>query len=392
MQGLLYRFRSINSFLGKGELENQEIYFASVDELNDPFEGFKNIFWTGDKIVWKNILKHYLLCLLHVNSLFFVGNEIYEIKDDDISIVKPPNNLNIHQECCVFFFKNQHINECINYLSSNERKLKRNELLFLLTSLHNYALKCIFQKFEVHIKQPEVFNLFKTAEEIFTVYQQILKNEKECEETYFEKQNNLKDQLYLILLNTNPEFSKSNNKKFIFFEFPEKYLNKLETLIYYQHYVASFMNDHRNSAMWSHYGDHHKGICLIYKPITMNMQKCLPLRQITGLNSSIRKTELCFGTVNHEFFEVNYSKQYPEIDFFRSLGQLPIPILDEYWYTDENENISSCRNVINNENWRNQYWKNFNFNINTKLPSWHHEKEYRLIFSSFLFDLQESKI
>lgn len=66
----------------------------------------------------------------------------------------------------------------------NEEKAGRNELLFLLTSLYNYALKCIFQKFEAHIKQPEVFNLFKTAEEIFTVYQQIIKNKKECEEVY----------------------------------------------------------------------------------------------------------------------------------------------------------------------------------------------------------------
>jgi hypothetical protein len=27
-------------------------------------EGFKDMFWLGDKIVWMNLLKHYLLCFL----------------------------------------------------------------------------------------------------------------------------------------------------------------------------------------------------------------------------------------------------------------------------------------------------------------------------------------
>jgi hypothetical protein len=42
------------------ELENQEIYFASPQKLNDPMEGFKDIFWRGDEIIWANLLRHYL--------------------------------------------------------------------------------------------------------------------------------------------------------------------------------------------------------------------------------------------------------------------------------------------------------------------------------------------
>lgn len=43
MPEYLYRFRSAKSFLERKELENQEIYFSSLDQLNDPLEGFKNI-------------------------------------------------------------------------------------------------------------------------------------------------------------------------------------------------------------------------------------------------------------------------------------------------------------------------------------------------------------
>ena len=42
----LYRFRP--SVLGKHqELENPEIYFSSLDTLNDPMEGLMDLFWSG---------------------------------------------------------------------------------------------------------------------------------------------------------------------------------------------------------------------------------------------------------------------------------------------------------------------------------------------------------
>ena len=50
-----FRFRSADALLEKyQELENQTIYFASPEELNDPMEGFRDIVWTGDKVVWTN--------------------------------------------------------------------------------------------------------------------------------------------------------------------------------------------------------------------------------------------------------------------------------------------------------------------------------------------------
>ena len=59
-----YRFRSIDALLGKHrELEEQTIYFAGPDELNDPMEGLRDIVWNGDQIVWTHFLKHYIFCL-----------------------------------------------------------------------------------------------------------------------------------------------------------------------------------------------------------------------------------------------------------------------------------------------------------------------------------------
>lgn len=46
----LYRFRPTKSLFEFNELENQEIYFASPQQFNDPLEGFKDISPCADEI------------------------------------------------------------------------------------------------------------------------------------------------------------------------------------------------------------------------------------------------------------------------------------------------------------------------------------------------------
>jgi hypothetical protein len=46
----LYRFRPIERLLAKNELQNQEVFFAKPENLNDPMEGFRDVFWKGDEM------------------------------------------------------------------------------------------------------------------------------------------------------------------------------------------------------------------------------------------------------------------------------------------------------------------------------------------------------
>lgn len=53
----LYRFRAAEAILDLyNELSKQEIYFAAPEKLNDPMEGYKDVFWSGDLIVWRNLI------------------------------------------------------------------------------------------------------------------------------------------------------------------------------------------------------------------------------------------------------------------------------------------------------------------------------------------------
>ena len=70
MSKLFYRFRKTQNIFDFKELENQEIYFASNKELNDPMEGYKDFFWKGDEIVWNNFLINYVKSLEYIFRLF----------------------------------------------------------------------------------------------------------------------------------------------------------------------------------------------------------------------------------------------------------------------------------------------------------------------------------
>ena len=73
MSKKFYRFRSIEKLIGKKELEQQAIYFAYPEQLNDPMEGYRDVFWLGDSIIWKNLFRHYLFCLQNISMLVLVG-------------------------------------------------------------------------------------------------------------------------------------------------------------------------------------------------------------------------------------------------------------------------------------------------------------------------------
>jgi hypothetical protein len=80
MDNYFYRYRPIDALLDKfHELDNQEIYFSATDELSDPMEGFKDLVWSGDRIVWRNFLKHYALCALHTSYYTFTSAEKFDV-------------------------------------------------------------------------------------------------------------------------------------------------------------------------------------------------------------------------------------------------------------------------------------------------------------------------
>ena len=114
-------------------------------------------------------------------------------------------------------------------------------------------------------------------------------------------------------------------------DFPKKYLNEIDKLLWPNWYTACFMKNFHNSSVWSHYGDQHRGACLIFEAEKTGGSESLTLHQAT--DNSMKQMS---------FHEITYRRKPSEVDFFRYIVRLPLADLMKLWYSDETGNPSEC--------------------------------------------------
>lgn len=401
-----YRFRSIENLIGKHqELANQEIFFASPERLNDPMEGFKDIYWKGDAIVWRNFFKSYLFCLERLCMLLTLVGEQEPLGTEMIPINSNEDQLpteearRLSSEIQQTFFGREIINQLIDRLAKRAKPIRRNELYFYLSNIHLLAIETIFRIFEAKgLKPSGTTNI--PSNDLESKLSGVIKSIDLLEQVETEHPNtNAAEQLYEAMRHTTAQLNiigKGNlanlsdfkNRDFVIRDFPEEYLNKVEELLHPSWYAACFMSDCSNASVWGHYGDNHAGVCLRFKPSNSNGVQSMTLHGVNGwdMNGPVS------GPRVHQFYKVRYSKDFPDIDFFRSLGRLPVPILKKFWFTNEQGEGSECANEIlspSNDEWRNNYWIKFHEGITTKSEDWKYENEFRLILSVSLVDFDD---
>ena len=164
----LYRLRSMTKLFGDfQELEKQSIYFESPGKLNDPMEGFRDIVWQGDRIVWTNLFRHYLYCLHMTNALIKVVGDSTKIEPQDIPVrghvdqQPTPKAVNLFEDICGRVFEKTNLNEFIAKIVNAKRKAHHDEMLFYLQSLHYTALHEIQDAYIDHGLAPDSERLEK---------------------------------------------------------------------------------------------------------------------------------------------------------------------------------------------------------------------------------------
>ncbi len=391
----MYRFRKIENLLGEcEELEKREIYFSDISSLNDPMEGFREYFWSGDLVVWKNFLRHYLLCLERIVTLAWVREELFTPEDIPVfleeEILPTTEYKQMFLEICDRFFEIDGINEYLEFLASSPRKISREELYIHLNFIHRLAYYIIA---EIH---RERYNLQLGLSISYADYSNRL---KQYVGAWRENSNNIEDLRKIDVLFTRPleleimeglEDIPINKRKWfaILTRFPDDYLNEIVKLAYPEGYVACFVDDCTNAAVWAHYGDGYRGVCLKFKTTEKNGCPTIDLRCITDWGSS----GPVYGYQTFTFRKMNYSNQFPSINFFESLGRLPTPQLLRQWYSDRDGNYSSCADWMNADtigDWRKEYWNKYERGFFTKLKDWEYEQEQRLLLSSGLDTYKE---
>jgi hypothetical protein len=410
MVDYLYRFRSIESLLGeRRELENQEIYFAPPEALNDPMEGLRDIFWQGDTIVWKNLIRHYLLCLDRACTLLtlcgeeqpFGWDQVLILNWDNISLT--PHHKALQDEIRAAFFGEEAVHSYIEELASRATPIRRNELAVHLRYLHLFAITTIYGCYERHnlvpkeMLKPELHEDFREA---LAVAKAAIGHIKRLEvehpesgdaiDAFFTAHCHMNDQLAFIRGYNGEIDTTKVNKNFVFLTFCDDYVKQIEKLIYPDWYTACFMADCQNSSVWGSYGVSHTGACLIFKVSEIYGRPFIRLNRMNGYSGS----GPLHGEVEHEFLRIGYGEKPVPIDFFKSLGRLSVSVLQKYWYSDDDGNQSACGDGIfkSEEEWRNAYWRDFYSGISSKLNDWSYEQEYRLILAASFLDFSDPKL
>ncbi len=361
-----YRFRSLGRLFK--ELETQTIYFASPSELNDPMEGFINLVFKGDKIVWRNFFKHYLFCLECTYSLFLIfGEKDHIITDKDIPIFKgfdefpTIKNKENFEKISKRFFK--YCTVLTDKISMKKVKINKNELVTYLMIINSIAIKIIEQQYNK--KEEEIplvlINHMKKIVKLIDLRENIEKNNKDELKKILIDEKIIINRVFLSSKEKSKTISELSSNNFFCTNFPAKYLSNIEKIMYPKWYAACFMFECNNSSAWGHYADGHKGVCLIFE--------------------SDEENKITFSKEQQtlKFEQIKYQEGFEKNNFFSNINNFSKDKLKSTWYTDENNNISDIFEDILNNN-----LSKINQNILRKTKDWEYEKEYRLI-------LEESK-
>jgi len=401
-----YRFRPAKALLdGHHELERQEIYFCPADALNDPMEGFTDLCWHGDAIVWRNLLKHYLLCFMRAVCFTRVSGKDTVHPNFTLATQRDlptPELRAIYNRICAAFFALPKAAALPVLFAERPYKVRRDELCFYLRAIHGIAFQAVISVLrEANLfppAAPDAPPLDPTIEEqldnltrVLTTHSVLKPGEEEEQFRHlFAASALMMDQLFFVTYSR--QSGPSTVWTSLLSTFPERYVAGLRRLVHQEWSTACFVDDPNHAAMWGVYGNGHTGVCLKFR--AADNAKGVPTLALRGVNGWGTGGPL-FGEITMPFCQVTYADKFPEVDFFRSIGRLPIPVLKHEWYTGDDGSRSACADEMlsGTQEWRKRYWDNFYSISTTKLSDWSHEREYRLMLVSTLipFDNPEHR-
>ncbi len=403
MSNFVYRFRTIKALLGeREELAKQFIYFASLQQLNDPMEGFRNVVWHGDGILWRNLFRNYartfhaahmLAGLLHgepvedwmkcsINSAFHMPEAPIRAELDKVAET---------------FVNRPEVRKLAANLADRLQPIRRGELLFFLRLLHQINIKISADALTASAL-PGILNVNdELVQQATTHIESILSfvlDPFEFNEDLCDVSETLNQQIQLI--NATAGVNHQPAALFLGSDFSPRFIEALIAMPYPDWHVACFVENPDNATMWSAYADNHAGVCLKFRTgRTSDLRRTLTLngqRSWSSTENGATVETRSFGPL--AFSPVHYDGGYPEIPFFTSLGQFPLTDLNRQWYSEGDE-ISPAANAITGDStqWREAYWNKFDRCVNRKTSHWAHERELRLTLVSGIqpFDTPETR-
>src|SRR6185437_6092387 len=261
----MYRFRKIENLLGKHqELESQEIYFSPPEDLNDPMEGYKDVFWKGDAIVWKNFIINYVRSIEYTFTVALLYPDKI-LTEQDILVTPNPEAYKavgmkvFLQQILNDLFSNEFIKVLPKAFAERSNVIRQAELISYLEFIHPFVIKSVSKIYNERgfLKKPILTKDLLDLSQLGTKSKNLVNliNRLEAEnnhipnaaEKFFLLANMTSQQVKLMSRYDNEGENFQPNTFFLISEYPTKFITALETIIFPKWYSASFMLDCRNS-------------------------------------------------------------------------------------------------------------------------------------------------
>lgn len=400
---IVYRFRPMEYLIDDEylELENQELVLSSPRNLNDPIEGYQDMFWEGDEVLWENLLRHYLL------NILWAGHTcaIYDDKTFEENAIRPrltrdglPTDdfRELFDSVCQSFFDERGFETIPSSLASLPKPLKKDSLQLVLSFIHRPALASVLETLRDWNKffetWPPVTNptSSNTAVMMLDALSDVMADGDGAQEleSIASICGSLKSSVSLnqAVKSGADELELSMIKTFfLFVSFPDRYISRIcDSLIHPNWHTLSFSKECTSPSMWAAYADEHRGAALMFRTDSQSDGSWseLTVNGQTGVSGS----GPIDGEIQAPLHAVDYESPPPEVDFFRFLGQLPLPKLRSAWHsTPDGETSPMVDEILEDEDsWREDLWNHFSSMSTTKLGQWKHEEEIRMVLPDLL--------
>lgn len=396
-ENAVFRYRSTDALLGeRQELERQTVYFAPPEYLNDPMEGLRQVYWRGDRITWRNLLRHYVICLHNRCIEALLTEDTKRLAPNTISVFQTLDNFPTPEakslcEACIAAVEAGDLHAALlDLLASAGREISFSELQQLLRTVH---LDWFGEVHTIFAKQglvpprvgqrPDPSSLVNSLRILRETMPQVQKQyPPDVIDILNEVQQNMADGMTLLSA-VHLADAYEPKRESLLFEFPSEYLHNLLKLVYPPWYIACFSARHDNASMWSYYAANHRGCCLMFRKQRTDDGGKLRLKGPNGYGTG-------GGFRNYQDMPldpVRYTAHDQRIEFFTNIGRLPLGSTLRNWFRDDDGNTSPLAEHLHKERqgaWRKAYWENFTPPLLCKLPDWQHEEEFRIVLSDML--------
>ena len=373
----LSRFRPLESFLDRKELELNEIYLGSVIEHNDPMEEFIDFFFFGDSVIWENFFAFYLRCLLYYNYKASENKEIRNDIDVDFDLVeiydggypayKPLSDASQFRD----YLSHRIIAQVVEYIAN--RKISRRQLIDHLTFILPIAISHLTHmgiKFESNCAayEPSENDLDEHISKYTNEHRgtdESRTSESAIIQTHSEQLPDSKQQVGKHQFQTAGSGCS---------EFPDWFLDSLISTHSTRIYLASFTTNIEDPRMWSYYGAGHEGVCVKYRTQDMpNGDKTISTENFSKLVTA---------------HKIKYIDEPYSCNFFENMMAIPGDFLICHWYSRGNGSMTTLPDIPKTVDEYNRRQKEFLCRIVpkylTKTTHWRYENEYRIVrYASF---------